>query len=197
MKRLAAWLWRAWPIWMVLAVIGLHLLALRWVSLDRTLLNKLAGTSLQILGGLIVLQSIDGNLGIFKKQSLASVVVGWFMEFPLIRRHIVRSVGGAAMSTATGTATITVKRVYSTLEERVAELERLADELRVEIRAEGAAVRRQVDEVRHELLSSIESNNTDIRQLTEKIERATVGGFKQQSFGVLLAIYGAVVSVFA
>ena len=182
---------------MVLAVIGLHLLALRWVSLDRTLLNKLAGTSLQILGGLIVLQSIDGNLGIFKKQSLASVVVGWFKEFPLIRRHIVISVGGAAMSTATGTATITVKRVYSTLEERVAELERLADELRVEIRAEGAAVRRQVDEVRHELLSSIESNNTDIRQLTEKIERATVGGFKQQSFGVLLAIYGAVVSVFA
>ena len=104
-------------------------------------------------------------------------------------------VGGVSMSSAK--AADLGGDCCADLEERVAELERLADELRVEIRAEGAAVRRQVDEVRHELLSSIESNNTDIRQLTEKIERATVGGFKQQSFGVLLAIYGAVVSVFA
>jgi hypothetical protein len=34
-------------------------------------------------------------------------------------------------------------------------------------------------------------------ELRRKIEHAAVGGFKIQAFGVLLAVYGAITSVFA
>ena len=127
MKRLVAWLWRAWPILLVAAIIGLHLLVLKWSPLERRLINKLAGTAMQIAGGLIVLQSIDGNLGIFKKQNLLAVVIGWFREFPFIHRGVTIELSGVASASAFGRATLTVKRTVSTLEEKVAELERQAE----------------------------------------------------------------------
>lgn len=47
-----------------------------------------------------------------------------------------------------------------------------------------------------ELSNSIASNQATLNKLSEKLEKVIVGGFKQQSFGVMLLIYGAITSVF-
>ena len=196
-KLLAKWLWRAWPVLLFGVIVGLHLAVLAWAPLERTMINKLAGTAMQIIGGLIVLQAVHGHLGIFWKKHLFTGTLAWFKACPLVGRNVVISLSGSAMGSATGSASISVKRIYTTLEERVAELERQAEELRAEIRREGVALRQRIDEVRTEVVTSIDANKADLRALAEKIEEVTVGGFKQQAFGVLLAMYGAVVSVFA
>ena len=78
-----------------------------------------------------------------------------------------------------------------------AELERQLEEVRTTMREQKATLLKRVDEVRVELSNALTSNQAAVQDLSARIEAATVGGFKQQSFGVLLAIYGAVVSVFA
>lgn len=152
---------------------------------------------MQIVGGLIVLLSVDSNLGLFRKQSLASTVVAWFRECPVFLRTV--TISGTANATCSVSASMsaTVVRATTTIEERLSELERQLGELRSENASQHQAIDSHIEAVRSELSSSIVSNQTELSKLSEQVEKATVGGFKQQAFGVLLVIYGAVVSVYA
>lgn len=196
-KRLVVWIFRAWPVLALVFLAACHFAALSLLPTHVVLVNKLTGTTMQIVGGLVVLHALDGNLGLFRKQTLMSVVVAWFRDFPLIRRHHTISLQGVASSSAVGSATLTVERKFTTVEERITELERQFKERLAAIQRQQAAVLQRIDEVKTELNRGIASNQAAIGELAAQIEVATVGGFKQQAFGVLLAIYGSVVSVFA
>lgn len=196
-KLFLPWLLRAWPVLALLPIIASHYAALQLFSAHAVLVNKLTGTTLQIVGGVIVLLAIDGNLGLFRKQTLYSVVVAWFRDFPLIRRNVTIALSGVACSLAAGSITASVERRFTTVEERVAELERQIKELHTTIAQQKAALLGRIEEVKVELGKGLASNQTAIQELSARIETSAVGGFKQQGFGVLLAIYGAIVSVFA
>jgi chromosome segregation ATPase len=196
-RRLAIWFLRAWPV-LAMALIGCaHVFAITQFPSETVFVNKLTGTFLQIVGGLIVLHSVDANLGLFRNHSLATAVVAWLRECPIFVRNVTISGSGAAACAASGSATVTVTRAATTIEERVAEVERRLDELRSEVTAQNSAIHTRIEEVKSELSSSISSNQAALNKLSEQVEKATVGGFKQQAFGVMLVIYGATTSVFA
>ncbi|MDO9273601.1 MAG: hypothetical protein Q7T94_11370 [Rugosibacter sp.] len=196
-RQLAIWFWRAWPV-LVMALIGCaHIFAIAQFPSETAFVNKLTGTFLQIFGGLIVLHSVDTNLGLFQKHSLATAVVAWVRECPIFVRNVTISVSGVAACAALGSATVSVTRAAATIEERVAEVERRLDELRSEVVAQNKAIHIRIEEVKSELSSTISSNQAAINKLSEQVEKATVGGFKQQAFGVMLVIYGATTNVFA
>lgn len=152
---------------------------------------------MQVVGGVIVLYSVDANLGLFRNQRLVTSVLAWLRECPIVARSITIEVSGAAVCTASSTASAYVTRAPTTIEERVAEVERRVDELRTEMAAQNRTVHARVEEVRSELSSSIASNQSALNKLSERVEKATVGSFKQQAFGVLLAIYGAGINAIA
>jgi hypothetical protein len=196
-KLLIAWILRAWPVLATAAFGAIHASLLAALPTLAVLVNKLTGTSLQVVGGLIVLRAVNQNLGLFRSQSFTSVVVDWFREFPLIRRATSVTLAGSGSISITGSASLTGKRAANTLEERLAEAERQIEEVRTLVTTKTTELNSRIDSVKSELSSSIDSHGKTVRALTEKIERAAVGGFKEQAFGVMLAIYGAVVSVFA
>ncbi|GAB3191259.1 hypothetical protein GCM10027292_29180 [Hydrogenophaga aquatica] len=196
-KLLLPWLLRAWPVLALLPIIACHYAAVQVFPAHAVLVNKLTGTALQIVGGIIVLLAIDGNLGLFRKQTLYSVVIEWFRDFPLIRRNVTIALSGVSSSSATASATLSVERRFTTVEERVAELERQIKELHTTIAQQKAALLGRIEEVKAELGKGLATNQAAIQELSARIETSAVGGFKQQGFGVLLAIYGAIVSVFA
>ncbi|MFB9866230.1 hypothetical protein [Vreelandella sulfidaeris] len=84
-----------------------------------------------------------------------------------------------------------VKRRAITLEERVEELERQVDEAYKEMHQREEAVKSLVSDVKNELLSKIAENQAGIRGVEGKLDNTTLGGLKQQVFGVLIVIYGA------
>lgn len=196
-RRLAIWLSRAWPIFAMFFIAGLHLFALAKFSNNGVLVNKLAGTFMQIVGGLIVLYSVDANLGLFRNNSLIAAVIAWFCECPIFTRSITLSANCTASDSMSVSLTTSVIRAATTIEERLAEIERRFEELRSEVTTQNQATHTRIEEVKSELSSSIFSNQSALNKLSEQVERATVGGFKQQAFGVMLVIYGAVTSVFA
>ena len=87
-QRLTPWLMRAWPALALAPVATCHAIALWAVPADSVFVNKLVGMSLQVIGGLLVLYSLNDNLGLFRSQSLKSAIVGWFKDFPRAREPI-------------------------------------------------------------------------------------------------------------
>jgi hypothetical protein len=174
-----------------------HATAHRLFPLDAALVNKITGTLLQVVGGLIVLYSVNANLGLFRNQHLGDIVMGWFQSFPLFRKAVTISATCFANANSFGNARISVRRVTHTVEEKVAELERQLDEFRQHFDEDINAVNARIAHVHSELSTAVTANTSALNQLSSKLELATVGGLKQQAFGVLLAVYGAVTSVFA
>lgn len=164
---------------------------------ETNLINKLTGTCMQIVGGLLVLSAIDGNLGLFRKKTLVDVVVAWFRDMPLFLRSVSIELTGVSAGVTTSDVKGTTERSYSTVDERLAELERQVKELYSALSAQRSALLSRIDEVKVELSKGLAASQAAVQELSERIEASTVGGFKQQAFGVLLAIYGAIVSMFA
>jgi hypothetical protein len=174
-----------------------HWNALAYFPAETVLVSKLTGTAMQVVGGLIVLYSVDSNLGLFRNQSIVATVIAWFRECPLFVRSITLSSSATASCSVSASMSATVIRAATTIEERLAVLEGQFDELRSEVATQHRAIHSRIEEVKSELSSSIASNQSALHKLSEQVEKATVGGFKQQAFGVMLVIYGAVTSVFA
>lgn len=182
----------------VMAVLGYaHWRALACFPGETVLVNKLTGTVMQVVGGLIVLYSVDSNLGLFRNQSLVTAVLAWFRECPIFMRSITLSASASASCSATASISATVIRAATTIEERLAALESRFEEFRSEMATQHQAIHSRIEDVKLELSNSIASNQSELRKLSDQVEKATVGGFKQQAFGVMLVIYGAVTSVFA
>ena len=196
-RRLAIWLWRACPLLAMVLLIGTHFLALVLFASDSVFVNKLTGTVMQIVGGSIVLHSVNSNLGLFRNYSLFSAVLTWFRECPVFLRSVTGSMNLSISCGVSASMTARVVRSPTTVEERLTELERGLEELRSGIASQHQAIHSRITTVKTELSSSIASNQAALTKLSQQVEKATIGGFKQQAFGVMLVIYGAITNVFA
>ncbi|CAG1002707.1 hypothetical protein BURK2_03160 [Burkholderiales bacterium] len=197
LSLLIGWLSRAWPVLSFLPIALCHQAAHTLFPTDPVFVNKVTGTTLQLIGGLIVLHSVNANLGLFRNQHLGEIVLGWFRSFPLFRKAVTISASGIGSIGISGSARISFRRAANTLEERVIEIERQLEEFRTHVTEDLLAANNRITQVHTELSTAVASNAAAVNQLSSRLEHATVGGFKQQAFGVLLATYGAVTSVFA
>lgn len=197
LSALLIWLLRAWPVLVLAPIASAHACAHYFFPADAVIVNKITGTVLQVVGGLIVLYSVNSNLGLFRDQHIGSVIIGWFRSFPLFRKPVMVSGSASGSIALSGSGRISVRRATTTIEEKIAEMERQLDELRQNVNEDIQAVNARIGQVHTELSNAVTTNTATLNQLSSRLEFATVGGFKQQAFGVLLAVYGAVTSLFA
>jgi len=196
-RHIPQWLVRAWPAFAIALVVAFHYIGLRSFFEYRAEINKWIGPALQIAGGLIVLFSINENLGLFRKKSIVSATKDWLVEFPRDRPAQTVSVGGSASfnTAAGGSLTVSMRPVPQSVEDRISNIEEELKGLRKSLEARTAEVRASIESTRSGLRSDITVVSTHLQELRSKVEESTVGGFKLQIFGVLLAIYGAFVSI--
>ncbi len=197
LSALVFWLLRAWPFLALVPIAFAHAYAHQFFPPETVMINKITGTVLQVVGGLIVLYSVNANLGLFREQHFGSIIIGWFRSFPLFRKSLTVNCSGSASMAISGSARVSVRRVTNTVEEKITELERQLDEFRQHVNEDIQAANERIAQVHTGLSKAVATNMATLNQLSSRLELATVGGFKQQAFGVLLAIYGAGTSVFA
>ncbi len=190
--QLILWLWKAWPLWAVIMTGVFHYAVYYSFPANGELINKIVSFLLQLVGGMIVLYSVNENMGMFKRGSLLSLIGQWFKSFPLIKRSVTLSVNGSGSAVASGSPTITTKRKFNTVEERLDELERQIDESRQLIFEREKIVMERISSVQSALESSISQNSKAIQDVRKLLDDSLVGGIKAQLFGVLLVLYGAV-----
>lgn len=196
-RRLMPWLFRAWPVLALAPVGAIHAIALRAFPSDPVAIYKLVGMGLQVIGGLLVLYSINDNLGLFRSQSLSSTIIGWLKSFPYVRKPISLSSSASASASLSATISATVDRASNTLEERAAEIERKLVDVQRQLTHEVQAINARIEDTKSELGKQIAETSTRVSDLSKRLEHAAVGGFKFQALVVLLALHGAVTSLFA
>jgi len=194
-KLLAIWLLRAWPFLATGALLAAHYSVYVYTPGKIAAINKVAASALQVIGGLIVLCSVNQNIGLFKQQSLLAMAAEWFRTFPLIRRSVTINVEGACLAVVGGEADITVTRKCNTIEEKLADLERQIHECRQLVLDKEKKLKDKIGHVEASLREKIAQNGKQIAKVKLLLHESVVGGISAQVFGVLLVIYGAVVGL--
>jgi len=193
-KRLALvkWLSRAWPVWAMCAVLAAHLLLVRAFPSSATEINASAALISQLVGGLLVLHSLNSAIGLVKKGSLFSLFLQYLKEFPLFRRPQVAYMQGISSASMSGTAEASVTRKPKTIEEQIAYLQEQLGDLRRDTQEGLRKANAKIDLLAQETSAKIEETSQDLRKLRETFEESTTSGVTEQIFGALLVIYGSI-----
>lgn len=195
--RLIKWVWRAWPILVIGFLFCVHLLLLNYFSQWAGFINKTASLVSQLVGGLLILYSIDSNIGVIKQKSLFSMLGNYFKEFPLIKRSVVIELQGVAMAILGGKAKISVGCNLQSIEEKIEYLQEQINELKCDLEQESKELNEKIDRQSKEINAQIQDAKATLRSLESKMDEVSTGGIKVQLFGVLLMVYGAIAGYMA
>ena len=194
---LIKWLVRAWPVLISIALAYSHYYVLLKCNVNVAELNKTIALFLQVIGGLLIIYSIDSNIGIVTNKSLFSYVKNWIVSIPLFSKSITLQVDSAKHTITGHPVKLRVGSSTETLEGKVEYIQQQIEWLKEDLN----------DEVKH--LKDIHNNsekrlNEEITKLHGKVgvidtkmNKVSLGGVKIQFFGILLMVHGSISSYFA
>jgi hypothetical protein len=146
----------------------------------------------QLVGGLLILYSIDSNIGVIKQKSLLLMLTSYFKEFPLIERPIVIQSRGASMGISGVKGMITIDQNPQCIDEKIEYLQEQINELKKNVEQESKKLNEKIERQSEEINTQIQVAKSTLRNLESKINEISIGGIKVQLFGVLLMVYGAI-----
>ena len=92
--------------------------------------------SLQIVGGIIILYSIDSNIGVVNNQSLFTMLKSWLRSFPLIKRSFVINADPGSMKITGHPAKIRVGGPGKSIKEHIKYLQEQIEWLKEDLNDE-------------------------------------------------------------
>ncbi len=192
-RRLCAWAIRSWPITLpVLALIIWWLLAYKFFPAKQIPITRWTSVLMQVIGGFIVLWSINANFGLIRAHSLWHVVISYFRDFPWNpRKHTVNAAASQTIVEFSQVAMGVTRRAMTT-EERIAKLEADLKDSIGERNRLFAEVTAKIDAVEKGLRADVNRQAEWYSSLESRLDEISIGGFKGQLFGALLACSGAV-----
>jgi hypothetical protein len=161
---------------------------------QSTIIKHWYGVTLQILGGLQIVWSIDKNLRGFKNQTIIRNLVEWLRSFPLFvkpRSVVFTASGGVVVG---GSAKIRARQTYNTIAEKVEYLQRQIDLLQDEFDKRMDDFDSKLNKQRRDLEVQIAHCNEKMSEMKNLIQDVAVGGIKGQITGILIVIFGTVLS---
>jgi len=197
MRRFYHWCRRAWPLWASLMVIAAHLAVVNTFPQQSKEINGGFSIAMQVLGGLLVLYSIDSTLGLMREESIFRIISKWLQDCPLWSKSKAVNVSVSSAASAMASFNARVKTVASSLPDRVTELERQVEEAYREMDRKNQALKELISEAKGQLSTRIGGAESAIRSVEKKLDTTMLSGIKQQIFGVVIAIYGAGLGYFS
>jgi len=186
-----------WPVLMIALIFFIHNMIITYLPVDREVTNKTVSFFVQVIGGLLVLYSIDSNVGIIKKKNLLDVLVNYLREFPPIQKPSTCKLQVPITINIDVAGTGAVERNPNTIDEKIAYLQEQIDDLKAQLHRSAGDISNKMEKQRTELLDQIAGTRTKIACIEENLEQVSIGGVKVQLFGVLLIIYGSLTTYIA
>lgn len=190
--RLLSWTWRAWPVLVIVLVVCGHLILRNYFPEDAECINKTASLVAQLIGGLIILYSIDSNIGIMNQKSLLSMLKSYFEEFPLIKRSVVIELRGLEVKLSGGMGKVIIGRNPQTIDEKIQYLQEQIDQIKLDIEQESKELNKKIEQQSGEMNAHIQDARSALKNIKSKMAEVSTGGVKVQLFGVLLMGFGAI-----
>ncbi|MGZ8181251.1 MAG: coiled-coil domain-containing protein [Methylobacter sp.] len=187
------WLWRrAWPVIVILFLGAVHWLLINYFYLNASATNKTISLLSQIVGGLLILYSIDSNIGVIKEKSLFSIFIQVLKDHPRIKRSFFGHPRIGTILTTGGRPKIRVGRNSIGTEEKLDYLQEQISNLKRDFEQELQELNKKIDDQMKEMDAEIQKTNSAIQKIELKVDEVFIGGIKIQIFGVLLMIYGSI-----
>ena len=194
---LIRWFAGMWPVLVPAAFAVIHYLLATNPAVAWSNENKVVSLALQIVGGVLVLYSIDSNLGIANNTSLFAIFVGYLKRFPLIKRSYTLNVDSAQMKVTVHPVKMRVGGPTNTTEEKIKYLQQQIDWLKEDLRDEVQDLKKMLAQAEERSGGAIAEVRENVGSVDRKITGLSTGGIKTQIFGVLLMIHGSLASYYA
>lgn len=157
LRRVIRWLKDGWPLFAFLSVVALHVACLSVFASHGQCVNKVVGAGLQVLGALIVLASINSNLGLFRNHGLWARFSAWLRQFPgLFRQSTGTSLSAEFGMGLTGSATLSTSGPKPAND--IARLEAMITALDAKLTKRVDEIHSRISETREELLALSRAN---------------------------------------
>lgn len=194
---LVKWIGGMWPVQVPIALALIHYALASNTPSDWSSENALIALVLQIIGGILILYSIDSNLGITNDTSLFGMFWGYMKRFPLIKRSYTRNVQSSHHKMTGYPAKIRVGGPQNTIEEKVAYMQQQINWLKEDLDDELKHLKGMVAVVETKSNEQIAELRENVGSVERKVTTLSVGGIQAQIFGVLLMVHGAVAGYYA
>lgn len=190
--RLIMWCWRAWPVYIILLLLGIHSLLIFYLSWEPCTTNKTISLFTQILGGVIVVYMINSNIGIISNKNLRKILSDYIRNCPLFKRNIVLEAEEGSIGVTGGNVEFSIIRHPKSIEEEITYLQEQIEWVKRELKQKIVDVNEKIDRNSRETKSENQKYSVAVNNIESKLGKFSLGSLKIQLFGVLLMIYGAI-----
>jgi len=194
--KLIKWILRGWPVLIMVLILSLHLYLINCFNINVKSLNKIVSLIAQIIGGVLVIYSIDSNIGIIKGKNLKEELITYLKEFPLFKKSVVISEQVTISSKSFANIKANVVRNPKTIDEKIDYLQEQIEKIKKELNQNVDELRKAINNLSKYFNEKFHKTNVTLNEIEKKVEEVSVGGIKIQVFGVFLLIYGAISGYF-
>lgn len=157
-------------------------------------INEIIALTMQLTGALLIIISIDSNIGLLKNNTLWGLVTTWYRQRPWLKTEK-KSVEASINVTVSGMeANARGHKTPETLEEKIEVMEKKLEWLNEDFTKNKKRTDKKLQNLESNINESINSQSKRIGQLKNTVIQSTIGGFKLQVFGVLLVFYSSILS---
>jgi len=193
LKRLFVWLMEPgclylFPIFLIIHIAFLY----HWVS-NKTQINIYASVLFQIVGGALVICTINSKLNILSGSSLKKSVIDWFKRMPIRTKVVSLQANGINAKASITSAELKVIPRMETIEEQVAFLFEEMSRFEGKINDLKKEVENKIQTINVNFKSSMKSQQEQIYRLGETVDKVIVGDVKLEVLGVLCILYGVLI----
>lgn len=199
--KILKWIWRGWPVIIWALIIFIHQMSSHLYCFEvlpcfsNQQVNKTLSFSLNLIGGLLVLYSIDSNLGLFRQGGMFSLFVNWLKSFPMVKgTPIVISPNSIESSSSAGKPRIEINKTPETTEELYKYTKEQIAFLKGDIKDQRKYTDLQMGSLSNKVSSESAKLHKSLNSINNQLKAVAIGGFKIQLFGVLLVVYGSYLS---
>lgn len=185
--RLPEWIWRARPSIFILPIIGLHIAIQSFSGLDKVFVNEIIGQLLTLLGGLVVVGSMNDDFQEFRNKNMLLAFKEYLKSCPLLKQNHILDAEAGIYTTTFGNVHASI--TYAN-EGDIERIERRLEEL-FKIQKD---TNERIAKLYKEFLDLHIKNKEGISQVRNQLDKTIIGNARYQIFGVLLILYGVVVN---
>lgn len=194
-RRLYNWSKAPWPLHIFPVFVFIHLLLQQLSPENHLKINSYCSVAFQIIGGLIVLHSINSNMRLLSKSNIIKEAYKWIKSFPPRLKNQTINVSDLVSATACASGDLVLEPNLSSIEEKVEYL--LKETKRIESKVD--ATKKQLQQELQ--MANKESNKkhlklqNEIHEIGMNLKSTIVGSVKLEILGILTISYGIFIPV--
>ena len=184
-----------WPFFGLIAILVVHIIMIRWTNINKELIHNVFGQGLPLIGGVIVLLSLNKDVLDFRNQSILSFYKNRLKSHSLKRRDYVMGTVSGSVIANLGKIRATVRKQSITPEEKLNEVDERLEKLSNDLSEIDKRTNNELSNLRSELNFVNETIDEKNKQVSQLLDEAIIGNIDYHFFGVLLIFYGFVLNI--